>query len=113
MTFMLALIALLIANKARLLISKPSLVTYIISEQLGIYTIVILFLLATSKTLNIEHRDHMAAAFISLTKNQSVAAAMAVLAIGSTAAIPAALIPAIQPIVAILYVSAAPIIKNT
>lgn len=112
MTFMLALIALLIANKARLLISKPSLVTYIISAQLGIYTIVILFLLAASKILNIEYRDHMAATFISLTKNQSVAAAMAVLAIGSTAAIPAALIPAIQPIVAILYVSAAPIIKK-
>ncbi len=112
MVFMLALISLLIANKASLLISKPTLAAYIISAQLGVYAIIILSLLGVSVLLKIKYRDHMATAFISLTKNQSVAAAMAVLAIGSTAAIPAALIPAIQPIVAILYISASPIIKR-
>ena len=54
----------------------------------------------------------MAAAFIALTKNQSVAATMTALATGPTAAIPAALIPAIQPAVAILYISVAHVIKR-
>ncbi|MCD6488532.1 MAG: arsenic resistance protein [Desulfurococcales archaeon] len=111
-TFMLTLVSLLIANKARLLISKPDLAIYIISAQLGIYTIIILSLLVASILLKMKYRDHMAAAFISLTKNESVAAAMAVLAIGPTAAIPAALIPAIQPVIAILYISSSPIIKR-
>ena len=111
-TFMLTLIGVLIANKARLLISKPSLALYIISAQLVIYATVILSVIVASKVLNIEYRDHMAMVFISLTKNESVAAAMAVLAIGPTAAIPAALIPAIQPLVAILYISVAYIIKR-
>ena len=111
-TFMLTLIGVLIANKARLLISKPSLALYIISAQLVIYATVILSVIVASKVLNIEYRDHMAMVFISLTKNESVAAAMAVLAIGPTAAIPAALIPAIQPLVAILYISVAHIIKR-
>ncbi len=111
-TFMLALVGVLIANKARLLIKNPSLALYIISAQLVVYAIVILSLVITSKILRIEYRDHMAMAFISLTKNQSVAATMAVLAIGPTAAIPAVLIPAIQPVIAILYISAAPIIKR-
>ncbi|GEM_PF-3932442 len=37
---------------------------------------------------------------------------MTVLAIGPTAAIPAVLIPAIQPLIAILYISAAHIVKR-
>jgi len=111
-TFMLTLIGVLIANKARLLISKPSLALYIISAQLVIYATVILSVIVASKVLNIGYRDHMAMVFISLTKNESVAAAIAVLAIGPTAAIPAALIPAIQPLVAILYISVAHIIKR-
>ena len=112
MVFMLILISLLIANKAGLLISKPGLAAYIITAQLGIYATVIACLLVASLILKIRYRDHMAMAFISLTKNESVAAAIAVLAIGSTAAVPAALIPAVQPIVAILYVSASPLIKR-
>ncbi len=110
--FMLILISLLIANKANLLISKPELAAYIIFAQLCVYTIIILSVLIASILMKIRYKDHMAMAFISLTKNESVAAAMAVIAIGSTAAIPAALIPAIQPIVAILYISASPTIKK-
>ncbi len=106
-TFMLALIGVLIANKAELLISKPSLALYIITAQLVIYAAVISSLVIASKVLNIAYREHMAVAFISLTKNQSVAATMAVLAIGPTAALPAALIPAVQPLVAVLYISMA------
>ncbi len=111
-SFMLALIGVLIANKARLLISKPNLALYIIGAQLVIYTIVILTIIIASKVLNIKYRDHMAMAFISLTKNESVAATMAVLAIGPTAALPAALIPAIQPLVATLYISISPLVKR-
>ncbi len=111
-TFMLALIGVLIANKAGLLISKPSLALYIITAQLVIYATVILSVIIASKILNITYRDHMAMAFISLTKNESVAATMAVLAIGPTAALPAALIPAIQPLVAVLYISLSQTIKR-
>ncbi len=111
-TFMLALIGVLIANKARLLISNPGLALYIITAQLIVYATVILSLIVVSKILNIGYRDHMAMTFISLTKNESVAATMAVLAIGPTAALPAALIPAIQPLVATLYISIAYIIKG-
>ena len=111
-TFMLALIAVLIANKAGLLISNPSLAFYIITAQLVIYTTVILSVIIASKVLNIAYKEHMAVAFISLTKNESVAATMAVLAIGPTAALPAALIPAIQPLVATLYISIAHTVKR-
>ncbi len=111
-TFMLALISVLITNKARLLVSNPGLALYIITAQLVIYATIILSLLIASKVLNIRYRDHMAMAFISLTKNQSVAATMAVLAIGPTAALPAVLIPAIQPLVATLYISMAHTIKR-
>jgi len=110
--FMLVLIGVLIANKAGLLITNPSLALYIISAQLVIYATVILSIIIASKVLNIGYRDHMAMAFISLTKNESVAATMAVLAIGPTAAIPAALIPAIQPLVATLYISIAHTIRR-
>ncbi len=102
---MLALIGILIANKAKLLISNPSIALYIISAQLTIYAIIIPLLIALSKALGIRYEDHMAMMFISLTKNQSVAAAMTVLAIGPNAAIPAAIIPAIQPLVATPYIS--------
>ena len=110
--FMLALVGVLIAYKARLLILNPSIALYIISSQLVIYAITILSLIAISKALNIGYRDHMAMVFISLTKNQSVAAAMVILAIEPTAALPAALIPAIQPVVAALYISLAHVVKR-
>ena len=113
-TFMLALIGVLIANKAGLLISNPSLALYIISAQLVIYITIILSLIIASKILSIGYRDHMAMAFISLTKNESVAATMSVLAIGPTAALPAALIPAIQPLSGdAIYFSSSYYKKNT
>ncbi len=112
MVFMLALVSLLIASKAELLVSKPDLVMFIISAQLAMYAITTVFIIVISKLLKISYRDHVAIAFISLTKNQSVAAAMAVMAIGPTAAIPAALIPAIQPIIAVIYISLSSTIRR-
>ncbi len=107
MISMLFLIGLLIANKAQLLIEKPLLAGEIIGFQMAIYAIIIGTGILGSRLLKMGYEDHMGIIFIGITKNESVAAAVSVLAIGAAAAIPAALIPAIQPVVAILYLGAA------
>ena len=112
MVFMLLLIFTLIANKAGLLVKKPVLAADIIGAQLIIYGVIIALLLALSRLIRIRYEDHMGIAFIAITKNESVAAAMAVMAIGPAAALPAALVPTIQPVVAIAYIAAAPIIHR-
>jgi ACR3 family arsenite transporter len=112
MVAMLFLIGFLIANKAYLLIEKPTLAFQIIGLQLVVYAVIILSLIAVTLLVKLSYEDHMGMAFISLTKNESVAAAVSVMAIGSAAAIPAALVPAVQPIIAILYLAAAPVIKK-
>jgi ACR3 family arsenite efflux pump ArsB len=50
--------------------------------------------------------DHQAVAMISVTKNQSVAAAMATAALGPQSALAPALIPIIQPVLTIAYLNA-------
>ncbi|MET1102404.1 MAG: bile acid:sodium symporter [Pyrodictiaceae archaeon] len=112
MLFMLALIFMLIANKSILLVEKPMIAANIIGSQLVIYSTTILILLATSKAMKMRYEDHMGIAFITITKNESVAAAMTVMAIGTTAALPAALIPAVQPVVAILYIALALVVRR-
>jgi ACR3 family arsenite transporter len=112
MISMLILISLLIANKAFLLISKPVLAGSIIGMQLVIYAIIISTTILASKALKLSYEDHMGTIFIALTKNESVAAAVSVLAIGAAAAVPAALVPAIQPVIAILYLSLAPWLRR-
>ncbi len=109
---MLVLIATLISAKAGMLINKPELAGEIIGFQIIVYIAIITSLIAATKLLHLSYEDHAAMAFISLTKNESVAAAVSVLAIGAAAAIPAALIPAIQPVMAILYLAALPTIKR-
>lgn len=113
MLSMLALISLLIANKAYLLIAKPDLAAITIGSQLVIYSALIASLIAVSKAMKQSYEDHMAMAFITITKNESVAAAVSVMAIGAAAAIPAALIPAIQPVISIAYLSMIPFLKRT
>ncbi len=112
MLTMLALIFLLIANKAFILLKKPSIAITIIGLQLVVYGVLIATLIVASRLLSMSYEDHVATVFISMTKNESVAAAVAVMAIGATAAIPAALIPAVQPVVAIAYLHFAPRIRN-
>jgi len=112
MLFMLILIFMLIANKAGLLMKKPVIAADIIGAQLIVYGIVISLLLALSKAIRMRYEDHMGIVFIAMTKNESVAAAMAVMAIGPAAALPAALVPAIQPVIAIAYIAAAPLIHR-
>ncbi len=109
---MLLLVGTLIAAKASLLLSKPYLAGEIIGYQVIMYIVIIFSIIALTKALDISYEDHSAIAFISLTKNESVAAAVSVMAIGAAAAIPAALIPAIQPVIAILYLWSLPKLKH-
>jgi ACR3 family arsenite transporter len=112
MLAMLVLIGALIAAKAPLLIKRPGLAGEIIEFQVVVYTVIIASLAAATKALKLSYEDHSAMAFIALTKNESVAAAVSVMAIGTEAAIPAALVPAIQPVMAILYLWALPSLKR-
>ncbi|MCE4617155.1 MAG: bile acid:sodium symporter [Desulfurococcales archaeon] len=109
---MLLLIGTLIAVKAGLLIKKPFLAAEILGFQGIIYAVIIVSLIIATKLLKLSYEDHSAMAFIALTKNESVAAAVSVMAIGATAALPAALIPSIQPIVAVIYLAALPALRN-
>lgn len=99
----LILVFLLIANKGYLLVKMPITAAEIIGFQLVTYGVLIILIILVSKLTKMKYEDHVALAFMSITKNQSVAAAMAVMAIGATAALPAALIPMIQPVVAVGY----------
>jgi ACR3 family arsenite efflux pump ArsB len=103
---MLALVFVLVLNQATRIITNSLLAILILAYQ----SIVILALLGisllVSKALHIPYEDHQAIALISVTKNQSVAAAMAVSAIGPQSAIAPALIPIIQPILVVAYLHA-------
>jgi ACR3 family arsenite efflux pump ArsB len=105
MISMLLLITMLIMFKAQSLIAKPQIGINIILSQLLIYGVIIGLLIVLSRIFNIRYSDHAGIVFITITKNESVAAAVAIMSIGATAAIPAALIPAIQPVIAIIYIS--------
>ncbi len=108
MLAMLFLVGTLIAAKAGLLVKKPMLAADILGLQGIVYGAVIASVIAVTKLMHLSYEDHAAITFISLTKNESVAAAVSVMAIGAAAAIPAALVPAIQPVIAILYLWALP-----
>ncbi|MEB2837139.1 MAG: bile acid:sodium symporter [Desulfurococcales archaeon] len=108
MLAMLVLVGTLIAAKASLLVAKPELAAEIIGFQVIVYAVIIAALAAATLAMRLSYEDHSAMAFIALTKNESVAAAVSVMAIGTAAAIPAALVPAIQPVMAILYLWALP-----
>jgi ACR3 family arsenite efflux pump ArsB len=103
MISMLALVFVLVLNQAIKIITNPAIAISILVYQ----SIVILTLLALSliisRALRISYEDHQAIALISVTKNQSVAAAMAVSALGPQSALAPALIPMIQPVLAVAY----------
>ena len=112
MISMLVLISLLIANKAILLIQKPSIALEILALQAAMLVILLALITFLDKIMRIRQGEHSAIAFISATKNQSVAAAIAVMALGPKAAIPPALVPAIQAPIAIVYLQILPRIKG-
>jgi len=112
MVSMFVLIALLIANKAILLVQKPLMALEIIALQAAMLVILLVSITLLDKLLHISYEDHSAMAFISVTKNQSVAAAIAVMALGSKATIPPAIVPTIQTPIAIVYLQMLSKIKN-
>ena len=100
---MLILITLLIMREAIYIFKTPLIVIKIIALQ----TIIILMIFGLStyidKLINLNYESHMAVAFLSATKNQSVAAVIAVIAFGALASLPPAIIPAIQAPLCIAY----------
>ena len=112
MITMLILIGLLVASKAEIVVEKPRIVAEIVILQSAmLFTLfgVITFL---DKIFKVSYSDHMAVAFISATKNQSVAAAIAVMALSLKSAIVPALIPIIQAPIVIGYLHLHPWLRR-
>ena len=109
---MLILIFVLISRKAVLITKKP----YTALEILGAYSLIVFTMitigLTISRLLKIRYREHQAIMFLTITKNESVAAAVATCGFGPTAALAPALIPAIQPVLAIAYLHAEAFVKK-
>jgi len=103
MLSMFALIFVLVLREAPVIISKPGIVIYLV----GFQTIIIVGILAlsvfVSRWINLSYEDHQALTLISISKNQSVAAAIAVLSLNPIAALAPSVIPMIQPILIIVY----------
>jgi ACR3 family arsenite transporter len=112
MITMLILIALLVANKAGMLVSKPLLALEIIALQAIMLAALLGLATLLDRLLGMSYEDHAAIAFISATKNASVAAAIALMALGPAAAVPAALVPVVQAPVAIAYLQALPKLRG-
>jgi len=105
MLSMLALVFVLVLNQATRIIKNPVIAILIIFYQSIVLVALLLISLLISKFFKISYEDHQALSLISITKNQSVAAAMAVSALGPQSALAPALIPIIQPILAVAYLS--------
>ena len=103
MLSMLALVALLVASKAGLLERNPLIAVTVIGLQVLMLALLLGLIEAVDRAMKVSYRAHSAVAFISATKNQSIAAAIAVMALGPRAAIVPALVPVIQAPVAIAY----------
>ncbi len=104
MLSMFALVFVLVDKEASVIISKPQIVGYIIGYQAAIIAGLLLISLFVSRAMKLTYEDHQSVAFISVTKNQSVAAAIAVSALSPSAALAPAIIPMVQPILAIIYI---------
>ncbi len=104
MLSMFALVFVLVDKEAGVIISKPEIVGYIIGYQSAIIVGLLLLALIVSRGLRLTYEEHQSVAFISVTKNQSVAAAITTMALTSSAALAPAIIPMIQPVIAIIYI---------
>jgi len=113
MLSMLVLIFVLIARKSSIVITKPWIAGEILSFQTVLVVITIPLLIAINRALGMRYADHQAIVLTTITKNQSVAAAIATSSLGGgSAALPAALIPAIQPVLAIAYIHMENLVKR-
>lgn len=105
MSSMLVLIFFLIARKSVIIVNKFIIAIEILASQSVIMLLIILLIGFLCRIAKIREREKRSIAFISITKNESIAAAIAVSNLGVKAALPAALIPSIQPVIAILYLN--------
>lgn len=112
MTAMLALVFVLVDKEAAVIISMPQIVGYLIGYQSAIIVGVLILSIIVSRLMHFTYEVHQAVAFISVTKNQSVAAAIAVFALNPEAALAPAVIPMVQPVLAIIYIHLEKAIKR-
>ncbi len=112
MLSMLVLVALLVARKEAVLLTKPLLGVEIFVLQLIIVLALIGVTVAVNRLLGITYEEHQAMTFVAITKNQSVAAAIAASNMGGAATIPPALIPVIQPVLAITYLHLEHVVRS-
>ena len=112
MISMLLLIALLGASRARLIVGRPYTTFEIIGMQAVMLAILLGVVTGVDRLIGVSYEENEAIAFISATKNQSLAAAIAVMALGPGAAVVPALIPAVQAPVAIAYLHASPRLRK-
>jgi ACR3 family arsenite efflux pump ArsB len=81
------LIFIIIFSKASLLIAKPTIALEIIGYQTLIVFGLIALSLAVDKILRIKYEDHQSIILTSITKNESVAVAMATMALSPAASV--------------------------
>ncbi|MDG7037439.1 MAG: arsenic resistance protein [Nitrososphaerota archaeon] len=101
---MLALIFVLVLKVGTLMVQKPFLVGAVIGYQSLIIVSLLIISVFVSRAMHASYEDHQAVAFISVSKNQSVAAAIAILALTPIGALAPAIIPMIQPVLIIIYI---------
>lgn len=104
MLSMFALIFVLVDKEAPVIIAKPEIVGYLIGAQSAIIIGILLLSIIVSRMMHLSYEKHQAVAFISVSKNQSIAAAIAVLALNPVAALAPSVIPMIQPVLLIIYI---------
>jgi len=112
MTCMLSLIFLLIMSKAPIIINKPGIAATIIIGQAIIILVVLGLLWLFTKAFKIKYGDHAAIAYVSISKNESAATIISAVALGGAATVAPAIIPAIQPVLCILYLHLLNHIRN-
>ncbi len=105
MLSMFALIFVLVDKEAPVMVAKPQTVGYIIGFQSAIIVGMLVISVLVSRAMHLSYEDHQAVAFISVSKNQSVAAAIATMALNPVSAIAPSIIPMIQPILSIIYIN--------
>ena len=103
MISLLLLVFSLVLRKAPVILRRPEFAALIwILQSIVVFSMIAITLIL-DKIMGIKYEDHQALAFVSITKNQSIPAAIAIASIGGLAVLPPALIPAIQPVLVIAY----------
>lgn len=104
MLSMFSLVFTLVFKEAPIIVARPDLVAYLIGFQSVIIVGILILSLIVSRLIDLSYEDHQALALISISKNQSVAAAIAVLSLNPVAALAPSVIPMIQPVLVIIYI---------